>query len=352
MEEPKSVGWDAITQALEQLYDTQEPKHYGPMISYMLGGNDPLDGISVYIAEEPIEHWHFVTYGFSELYEKESNNLDYSGYGFELTFRLIKSKDEQEPPSWALNLLQNLARYVFNSGNIFKDGDYLDVNGPIYSHSNTKLTALAFIEDIELACIDTPNGKVSFIQIVGITADELEAMQIWNTLGVLNVCSSYMPHYITNLSRQSFLNETKVVDAVEKGSGMEGSNTGILFNEQVTWTSMKKGLFKTKPAVITFGAKQARTIGKIIQGRAIKRKSLELIGNEKRVVFSFGKQPAVIEKDNSIEVILDEITVNELTQQLQPVQKQFSVDSLNNVVFKIIKTEIKDQNGNVVETIG
>ena len=56
----------------------------------MLGGNDPLDGISVYTAKEPIEHWHFVTYGFSELYEKETGDPENSGFGFELTFRLVK----------------------------------------------------------------------------------------------------------------------------------------------------------------------------------------------------------------------------------------------------------------------
>ena len=54
----------------------------------MLGGQDPLDGLSAYKAESPFPHWHIVTFGFSELYEKESENPDYSGYGFELTFRL------------------------------------------------------------------------------------------------------------------------------------------------------------------------------------------------------------------------------------------------------------------------
>ncbi|MFQ7004111.1 MAG: hypothetical protein ACLRRT_10815 [Ruthenibacterium lactatiformans] len=33
-----------------------------------LGGNDPLDGISIY---DGGSYWHFVTYGFSEPYDKE-----------------------------------------------------------------------------------------------------------------------------------------------------------------------------------------------------------------------------------------------------------------------------------------
>ena len=90
-----------------------------------------------------------VTYGFSELYDKESDNLEESGYGFELTFRLAKREDEEEPPAWALNLLQNMGRYVFNSGNVFRSGDYLDANGPICLGADTQLTALAFTLDPE-----------------------------------------------------------------------------------------------------------------------------------------------------------------------------------------------------------
>ncbi len=37
--------WGAVDQALEMFYPKQEPYHYAPMISYMLGGPDPLEGI-------------------------------------------------------------------------------------------------------------------------------------------------------------------------------------------------------------------------------------------------------------------------------------------------------------------
>ncbi|GJM68677.1 hypothetical protein HMSSN036_08930 [Paenibacillus macerans] len=171
----------------------------------MLGGPDPLDGISAYKAEKPVSHWHFVTFGFSELYGKESEDAEYSGYGFELTFRLTRGEDEEEPPAWALNLLQNMGRYVFRSGNVFRAGDYLDANGPICVGDDTKLTALAFTWDPELPEIDTPNGKVEFLQMIGITGDELEAMQAWNTRGMLKACEGHLPGLVTDLSRDSVL---------------------------------------------------------------------------------------------------------------------------------------------------
>ncbi len=86
--EDPAPGWDAITAAFERLYPGQtEPVHYAPIISMRLGGSDPLDGISVY---DGGEYWHFVTYGFSELYEKESENKEYSGFGMEFTMKLKK----------------------------------------------------------------------------------------------------------------------------------------------------------------------------------------------------------------------------------------------------------------------
>ena len=45
----ETAGWDAITRAFEKLYPEQtDPIHYAPIISWRLGGEDPLDGISVY----------------------------------------------------------------------------------------------------------------------------------------------------------------------------------------------------------------------------------------------------------------------------------------------------------------
>ena len=113
-EDVEAIGWDAIDSVLLPIYGGREPRHYGTILPMMLGGNDPLQGISVYKNLLPEPHYHFVTYGFSELYEKESEDPELSGYGFELTFRLAcDASDPEEPPRWPLNLLQNIARYVF-----------------------------------------------------------------------------------------------------------------------------------------------------------------------------------------------------------------------------------------------
>ena len=92
--EVEAIGWD---NALYKIYKGAEPKHMAPIIPFILGGDNPLDGISAYKRMDPVPHWHYITYGFSELYEKESDDRERSGFGFELTLKVRSDKDE--PPA-------------------------------------------------------------------------------------------------------------------------------------------------------------------------------------------------------------------------------------------------------------
>ena len=73
------AGFDAIAEAMHQLYPDQEGLYYGTVIPYFLGGSDPLDGVEVWKSQKGIPHWHYVTYGFTELYEKESDLIVRAG---------------------------------------------------------------------------------------------------------------------------------------------------------------------------------------------------------------------------------------------------------------------------------
>ncbi|MEV9641470.1 suppressor of fused domain protein [Mammaliicoccus sciuri] len=351
-EEINATGWDAIEEAVTKLYGEQEPKHYGTAISYMFGGQDPLDGLSAYKAETPSLHWHIVTFGFSELYEKESENTECSGYGFELSFRVARSKDEEEPPAWALNLLQNMGRYVFNSNNIFVAGDYLDANGPICLGADTQLTALAFIRDPELDTLHTPNGRVEFLQMVGITEDELEAMKIWNTRGLLEAGKAEIPGYITDLSRNSMLRVPAVQESVQLGIDRDGSSTGFLYVDQLAWVPGKNGLFKKKPAVLTLGAKQADTVGKLLRGRLLKGKDLSLVSKEISVTLEPALTTEIKTGEGTVHLQLDEAVVNELMNKLLTKEGEIRLSSYKDLIIQVVKTNIMDQDGNVVSTIG
>ena len=136
-------GYDAICEALKKVYGEQEGQYHRALIPYCLGGDSPLDGVEVYLCEQERAHWHYITYGFSDLFENENPDSELSGYGFELTFRLLKG-EEDTAPDWPINFLQNLARYVFESGNPFDAGHHMDANSPIALEEDTELTAMGF----------------------------------------------------------------------------------------------------------------------------------------------------------------------------------------------------------------
>lgn len=201
----KSEGWDAITKECERIYNNQKnPKHYAPLISWMLGGNDPLDGISIY---DGGDYWHFVTYGLSELYEKETNNKEISGFGMEFTFKLKKEnyEDEETEIKCICNILQQIARITFTKGEIFKEYEYLYTGQTEGIDLNKESNIIGFITipDVNFNSINTPNGKVDFIEFIGVTNAELVAIQNKE----LNVKTLYekIGSDITNYNRASVI---------------------------------------------------------------------------------------------------------------------------------------------------
>lgn len=179
--EEDAVGWDCIDDALAKIYDKQQERHYGTVIKYCIGGEDPIDGFSIYDQQQPIFYRHIISYGMSELYyNPEKAGGEFSKWGFEFTFRIVPfagDKDEENAkhePHWAINVMQNLARYVFESGNFFDTYHFNPCNGTIRADTDTKLVGVAFVPDPQLPKMDTPHGEVIFLQMVGLTQAELD----------------------------------------------------------------------------------------------------------------------------------------------------------------------------------
>jgi suppressor of fused len=166
-------GWDAIEAALSGEHGPSEPAfHFATDFHQRVisGGPEAIDGFSAYRATNP-DHWHVVTFGMSELYTKDTDDPDLSGWGFELTIR-TPWRDDQAP-MWTVGLLQRLAnRTRSHARRALAVGDRINNERPIAGQS-TALTALIFTEDPNLGTIDTPHGRVQFLQVVGITHDEL-----------------------------------------------------------------------------------------------------------------------------------------------------------------------------------
>lgn len=340
-------GWDAINAALAPLYAGQEPRHFGTALPYTLGGQDPLDGISVYWSDAPLPHWHYITYGFSELYIKESSDAAASGYGFELTFRLAAAADERAdgtPPVWPMNLLQNLARYVFGSGNVFEDGHHLDANGPIALETDTRLRHLAFIADPQLPARDTANGHLQFLQLVGLTDEEMAAVKRWSTRGVLQALQPAMPLWITDLHRGNLLEDPVLAARVRAGSEQEGSSTGMLFIETLDWRQ-QEGV-----TTLVLGAGQVPSVCELLPLRLRHGMSLELVSRQRQWEFSPGAEGASGELGpHSARWPLDEHGL----QALAEVRAERGIYPLGAALqIEVVPTLLRDAQGEVIRQIG
>ena len=199
----EAPGWDAIDTALAPLYPEAEPFHVGYFPPRGFEGG-ALQGCSAYPAEG---HWHYVTYGLSELYAPgEDADPEWSGWGFELTLRVPRG-DEQQPPQWPYAMLQQVAKYVNGNKVLLEDGHRVDFRQPITGHPHledapaTGLTVFAFTADPQLGTIDTPNGKVTFLQAVGVTAEEKTAMVESRTADVLARLAAGNPLLVTDPGR-------------------------------------------------------------------------------------------------------------------------------------------------------
>ncbi|XP_067619814.1 suppressor of fused homolog [Eurosta solidaginis] len=265
------LGLKALIDHFQNIYpDQPNPLQVTTILKYWLGGQDPLDYISMYNCEGDAErdippHWHYISFGLSDLHgdgrvhireSNESNNR--SGMGFELTFRLRKPDRETEngaekdrPPTWPANLLQAIARYCFQTGNILYFGDNIPWRKSLDGSSISRLQNILIAQDPQLGSIQTNFGTVEFCQIVGVTDEELEQASRWNGRGVLGYLQQDVEtggkYLVTDMNRSHSVFElfpeflSNLEDDLEKqGSDLAGVNAEFTFREMQECTHIKK----------------------------------------------------------------------------------------------------------------
>ena len=170
-------GWEAIDACFEALYPGQKPRHYGTNMAKraIFGGDQYLDGYSVY--QSAHGHLHIITYGMSELYtNEESFGGEWDKSGYEMTVRLPLC--EETDFMWAIDMLGNLARYTYTSKRFFSPLEYISGGGnPIRVGTDSALRGLLIVNDPELPGVDTLYGRLDFLQMVGITQPEVDALK-------------------------------------------------------------------------------------------------------------------------------------------------------------------------------
>lgn len=341
----QSPGRDAIDRALALVHPGTIPFHISPLVQAELGGEDPLEVISVYRTNRGEPHWHFVTYGFSDLHEKTSDDPELSGFGFELTFRLRRG-DEEEPPAWACDLLQSLARYVFRTGNPFGVGHHIPLNTPIAPGAKTDIRSVALALDPELGKIRTPFGEVEFLQLVGITRDEASAIKYWSAAGLLEILAERDPLLITSLDRPSLLADPKTRAQIDARTAREGSSSAASFTTQLAYTHSDEGV------KVTLGAIAVEDLVAHVQGRILFEREFSLMG--RGTIVSFRPAETAGFGFDAMELVIDtnDDLARELLEKVRPARGTYRFEALPALSIEVVPTELKDQQGNVTGVIG
>lgn len=349
-----------IGQALGRIYGDRDPDHgWQTVLRWDEGGPDPLDQIVVYAQDQPVEHWHYVGVGLTS---DAAEGEDGRNWSFELTARLVRSVDEEHPPLFMANVLQNLARYVAESGNAFGPGHTIDLHGPIQLGSSTPVGHVLFVEDPELRFADredprTDDDAVDFLQLVGLTADEAAAKKTWTADGFAGLYVQHYPLLVTRLDRGSLLTSPDALADLEDGRRRDGSSTsGLALDRLVvreTTGALDRLRRRRREITITIGADTVDILCLLLPLRLGFERSLTLEGPDGRVTFTTeADAPPHEHEPGDWAVGLSTLQVQALASLLLPRRGTYRLTELPGVVFEVEPTVVTNEAGEVVTTIG
>lgn len=179
----EAPGWDAIDEALAPFVGREPWGHWGTGTG--LPDQDGVWGISAF---DVSNHLLYVTYGLTELFTKVSDDLDVSGWGAELTMRVLRPSDG-DPPDWPVRLLARLCELVFERATPFAPGGRMEIP----DGGGEVPPALCWTVDPVLEPVDGPFGSFGFTATLGVSRELIAAMQAASTEEVLKSLRSQNP---------------------------------------------------------------------------------------------------------------------------------------------------------------
>jgi hypothetical protein len=320
--------------AVRRAYPDVEPLVMTTKVEWADGGPDPLDGLAFFPVETPVPHWHAVGYGLSAPGERRAHD-------FELSVRVARDADEDEPPGWVFSWLQNQAEYVVTSGRPLRPGDQMDANSPIRDGSDTELTAMLYRADP----VFDPCVEADVVQVVAITRDELRAKRAWQSEALLELLErSLGPELIVDLSRASVLADPAVARAAEEGARRDGSSTASIAVERLA----------VRPPRVAIDALTAEDLGLMVAARLGHGRDLELRDAADRVVHLVAGDEVLLEETGGghWKLTLPPAAVGWLDASLPARAGVYAPPELAPVELEVEAIDVTDRSGAVVERLG
>uniref|UniRef100_A0A8B9EWR0 Suppressor of fused homolog n=1 Tax=Amazona collaria TaxID=241587 RepID=A0A8B9EWR0_9PSIT len=337
-------GLHGIYGECRRLYpDQPNPLQVTAILKYWLGGPDPLDYVSMYRnvgnpALNVPEHWHYVSFGLSDLYgDNRVHDLfllvcGTSSFGFEGT--------SEKGISWQ-TLQTKYFMLLFLAENTFCSGDHVSWHSPL-DNSESRIQHMLLTEDPQMQPVQTPFGVVTFLQIVGVCTEELHAAQQWNGQGILELLRTVPvaggPWLITDMRRGETIFEIDphLQERVDKGIETDGSNlSGV--SAKCAWDDLSRPPEDDEDSrSICIGTQPRRLSGKDTeQIRETLRRGLEInskpvlppINSQRQNGLNHDRAPSrkdSLESESSAAIIPHELI---RTRQLESVHLKFNQES-------------------------
>ena len=216
----------SIDAALDRLYPNEKDYRFG----LQAGPGEtqpPVAEVVAYRVAKPVPHWHYVTYGLSELGEKRSTDPKLSGFGLEYTLRLVDPSPT--PPAWPINLLRWVAAQVWLTRQPYDPAHSMNLPNPrMLETVSPGVEALAFLADDALGPIETPNGTVQFVSVVPLARGEFELIGRWDVKKLFTEIRELQKDLLWRPGRKSCLDGPRasaIAALVEK----DGSSQSVEF---------------------------------------------------------------------------------------------------------------------------
>lgn len=317
----KLPGSAAIANYLNKHLSTRADAVFSPEFGFTNGNSSALDAVEVYKCNSNEPHWLYITYGFSDLSEKESEDPNLSGYGFELTFRL-RTQKESVPPAWPCDHLNELALEVFQSGNPLKPGAIRRVESSLKPGSTTGIHGFLIVEDPELATIKTHNGNLTFLLIFGLTHDEAELSNRGSQAQLASIAQKQIGRLlVTDLNRQSLVENPETRELLIAKANKDNESDGTLDCPQAEWFFMTRAIVLLPIDIVpTFTNQLNKRLGHGL--------NLTIKGSDCEIIFCSASTESFFIEETKLVIELPASTAKNLADRMQPVSSTHNFENI------------------------
>jgi hypothetical protein len=156
---------------------------------------------------------------------------------------------------------------------------------------------------------------------------------------------------VTDLRRQSLLNDAGKARIIQERIAKEGSSCHILFNDSVRWEVHKTE--EGDQLELILGAAMVSRLARLLHGRILHDREFRMQSKAALTVFQPAKRASwKVQSDEKLVVNLTPSLAQQMQETIQPRRGEFQWPTLARFTLKVVPTEIKDQDGKVIEVIG